>query len=380
VSIDQLETDPHPVLRSLRSAGPVRWLEALGGWVVTGRAVAERVLKDPSSFTVDDPRFSTAQVVGPSMLSLDGASHAHHRDAFAREFRPAHTHSRFGAVVEQKANDLVAAIRPAGPAELRSAVATPLAVFTMAEALGLGEPDAAVMREWYDCIVAAVDDITAQRTPTGRGASAFTALRHHVEHAVSEDRPSAVITSAARRLSLDEVVSNTAVLLFGGIDTTDGMIANLVRHLLLHPDQLAQVRDGPGLVADAIEESVRLEPAAASVDRYTARDISLEGAAIRRGDLVTVSLAAANRDPAVFDDPDVFDLHRPNAGRHLSFAHGPHFCIGAHLARLETDAALRALLDQLPRLRLDDRHDHAPHGLIFRKPTELRVRWDLPGT
>jgi cytochrome P450 len=376
VSIEQLETDPHPVLRSLRSAGPVGWLDALGGWVVTGRAVAEQVLKDPSSFTVDDPRFSTAQVVGPSMLSLDGSAHAHHRDAFARDLRPAHTKARLGAVVEQKANDLVAAIRPAGRAELRSAVAGPLAVFTMAETLGLGEPDAAVMRQWYDGIVAAVDDITARRAPTERGAQAFTALRHHVQRALAEDQRSAVITSAARRLSLDEVVSNTAVLLFGGIDTTEGMISNLVRHLLLHPDQLTQLRDDPDLLDNAIEESVRLEPAAASVDRYATVDVSLEGAEIRAGDLVTVSLAGANRDPAVFDDPEAFDLHRPNAGRHLSFAHGPHFCIGAHLARLETQAALHAVLDRLPRLRLDDGHDHAPRGLIFRKPVELRVRWE----
>ena len=378
MTIEQLETDPHPVLHDLRSVGPVAWVDALEAWVVTGRALAERVLRDASTFTVDDPRFSTARVVGPSMLSTDGAAHVHHRDPFVREFRPAHTHTRFRALVEHKATDLVEAVRGAGHAEIRSAVAGPLAVFTMAEALGLGDTDAALVREWYDGIVAAVDDITALRDPSPRGAEAFTALRRHVELATAAHEHSAVVVAAARRLPLDEVVSNTAVLLFGGIDTTEGMIANLVRHLLLHPDQLAEVQADRGLLATAMEESVRLEPAAASVDRYATGHADLDGASIRQGDMVIVSLAGANRDPAVFTDPDVFDLHRADVGRHLSFAHGPHFCIGAHLARLETRCALNAILDRLPGLRLDPDHDHAPRGLIFRKPPQLHVRWSVP--
>lgn len=376
MSIDQLETDPHAVLRSLRSAGPVAWVEALGGWVVTGRAAAERVLKDPSSFTVDDPRFSTAQVVGASMLSLDGPAHAHHRNPFVQDFRLAHIHARFSATVERKAVELVEAIRDDGHAELRSAVAGPLAVFTMAEALGLGDTDATVVREWYDGIVAAVSDITAQRDPSPRGAEAFAALRREVQRAIAAHGHSAVITTAARRLSPEEVVSNTAVLLFGGIDTTEGMIANLVRHLLLHPAQLDQLDQDRDLLTSAIEESLRLEPAAASVDRYATDDISLEGVVVHKGDLVVVSLAGANRDPAVFTDPDTFDLHRANAGKHLSFAHGPHFCIGAHLARLEARTALNTLLDRLQGLRLDHQHEHDPRGLIFRKPPQLWVRWN----
>ncbi|MDQ4007411.1 MAG: cytochrome P450 [Actinomycetota bacterium] len=378
MSIEQLETDPHPLLRSLRSAGPVSWVESLGGWLVTGRALAEHVLRSSSLFTVDDPRFSTAQVVGPSMLSLDGRAHTRHRDPFARQFRPAQAREALSEAVEHEVVRLVEAVRDVGHAEVRSAVAGPLAVFTMAELLGLGETDAAMVREWYDGIVAAVSDITAGRAPDPRGADAFAALRDHVAHSVGAGEHATLVRTAAQELSPDEVVSNAAVLLFGGIDTTEGMIANAVLHLLQHPDQLAQVYDEPALLARAIEESVRLEPAAAVVDRYATDDVTVGGASVRRGDLVVVSLAGANRDPAVFHDPDVFDLHRGNADRHLSFAHGPHFCIGAHLARMETHAALRAMLERLPGLRLDHRHEHAPRGLIFRKPPQLRVLWDLP--
>ena len=89
-----------------------------------------------------------------------------------------------------------------------------------------------------------------------------------------------------------------------------------------------------------------------------------------------MSIAAANRDPSVFGDPDAFDVRRPNAARHLAFAHGPHFCIGAHLARLEARVAVETVLQRLPRLRLDPRYSSAPRGLVFRKPPDLRVRWD----
>ncbi len=176
-------------------------------------------------------------------------------------------------------------------------------------------------------------------------------------------------------LSTPEAISNAAVIMFGGIETTEGMIGNAILHLLGHPDQLALVRADDDLVPNAVEESLRLEPAAAVVDRYATRDIVLAGAAIRRGDLVTVSLAGAGRDPAVFADPDVFDVRRDNARVNLAFAHGPHFCLGAHLARLEAQAAVRAVL-RLPGLRLDPERPAAPRGLVFRKPPALHLRWD----
>ena len=170
-------------------------------------------------------------------------------------------------------------------------------------------------------------------------------------------------------------MSNAAVLMFGGIDTTEGMILNAVRHLLGDREALALVRGGADLLPNAIEESIRLEPAAAVVDRYATRDIELGGARIRRGDLVTVSIAGANRDPAVFTDPDRFNIRRANARLNLAFAQGPHFCLGAQLARTETTIAVGRLLDRLPGLRLDPDHPNAPRGLVFRKPPTLHVRW-----
>jgi cytochrome P450 len=154
------------------------------------------------------------------------------------------------------------------------------------------------------------------------------------------------------------------------------MIAGALLHLLQRTDRLQLVRSQPELLDAAIEESLRLEPAAAVIDRYATRATTLGNARIARGELVRLSLAAANRDPAVFGDPDKFDLQRPNARRHLAFAQGPHVCVGVHLARLETRTGLAVLIKALPGLRLDPERPSEFRGLVFRKPPALQVNWD----
>jgi cytochrome P450 len=198
------------------------------------------------------------------------------------------------------------------------------------------------------------------------GRDAFAALRQRLR---------ATAHSPHGDLTEDEFVSNAAVLLFGGIETTEGMIANAILHLLERPDQLALVRSEPDLVGAAIEESLRLEPAAAVVDRYATRDVRLARASIAQGDLVRVSIAGANRDPAVFADPDRFDLERSGPRGHLAFAQGPHVCLGIHLARLEARVAIATLLERLPDLRLDPDRPSPVRGIVFRKPPALNAVW-----
>jgi cytochrome P450 len=182
--------------------------------------------------------------------------------------------------------------------------------------------------------------------------------------------------AAMATLSTDQIVSNAAVLLFGGIETTEGMIANALTHLLQAPDQLAAARADSTALDAAIEESLRLEPAASVIDRYATADASLDGASIARGDLVRVSIAGANRDPAVFADPDRFDPGRSGPRRHLAFAHGPHVCVGIHVARLEARGGIAEILDRLSGLRLDPRRPPAVRGLVFRKPQAVHAVWD----
>jgi cytochrome P450 len=379
VTLAELETDPHPALARMRAAGPAVWVPALGAWLVTGYDAAVAVLRDARTFTVDDPRFSTAKVVGPSMLSLDGAEHARHRAPFNRAFRRDEIYARLAAFTRAEAARLVAAVEPDGTAELRRAVAGPLAVTVMAEVLGLGRVDPVQVLAWYDGIVSAVQAEAAnagQAAGDPAGTAAFAGLAASLGEVIAAREPGSLLAETAGPLTAAEAISNAAVLLFGGIETTEGMIANALLHLLSSPAQLAPVLADPGLVPAVVEESLRLEPAAAVVDRYATAGTRLGPAAIAAGDQVTVSIAGANRDPAVFGDPDAFDIRRPNAGRQLAFAHGPHFCLGAHLARLEAQVAVETVLARLPGLRLDARYPSAPRGLVFRKPPDLRVRWD----
>jgi len=370
----ELAADPHPALARLRAGEPVSWVPDLGSWLVTSRDAALRVLRDARTFTVDDPRFSTARVIGPSMLSLDGPAHTAARKAFAGPFRPARVARRFTPRITALAAELVAGIRPGGQAELRAGLAGPLAVRVVAEVLGLPDIDTDTVRRWYSTFVTAVSEVTAGGPVPSAAGAAFGSLRAHVLGSI-EGGDSLVADAVAAGLGREQAVSNAAVLLFGGIETTEGMILNLLRHLLGDQRGLAAVRDDPGLLPDAVEESLRLEPAAAVVDRYATGDVRIAGAPIRRGDPVTVSLAGANRDPATFPDPHSFDVHRANARRHLAFAHGPHACPAMDLARLEALIGMRTAVAGLPGIALDERHPVAPSGLVFRKPATLHARW-----
>jgi cytochrome P450 len=353
VTLEQLETDPHPVLAQLR---PIAWVPVLNGWLVTGRELALQVMRDAATFTVDDPRFSTGQVVGPSMLTRDGAEHARHRDPFAAPLRLAEVRQRFGPVVEAEVDALIDRFETNGHAELRRELAGPLAARVVAKLLGLEAADTDAMLGWYDAIVESVTGVAAGNPPTPAGAAAFEQLRATVEPALE----------SAGDLTRAEVVSNAAVMMFGGIETTEAMIVNLVWHLLTYGGELS---------ANALEESLRLEPAAAVIDRYATRNIELAGAAIRKGDFVEISIAGANRDPATFPDPNRFDPQRENAKLQVAFAHGPHVCVGMHLARLEALTAAERLFARLRGLRLDPGHPTAPRGLVFRKPPRLDVIW-----
>jgi cytochrome P450 len=379
VTIEQLELDPHPLLAELRALEPVAWIPALDGWLVTRYDLVLEAMRNPHNFTVDDPRFSTGRIVGPSMLSLDGEDHARHRAPFVAPFRVGAVRDRFEGAVEREADALIDGLLEGPPGgEMRRAFAGPLAAATVVRALGLGHDEVDAVLAWYDAIVGAVTKITAGAGVDARGRAAFADLRARLLEVIeTQDGDESLLAAAAdsSTLTREQIVANAAILLFGGIETTEGMIANAVLMVLSDPEAATAVRADPGLIEAAVEESLRLEPAAAVIDRYATADVSLGGTAVRRGDLVRLSLAGANRDPAVFDNPDRFDLQRRGLRRHLAFAQGPHVCAGVHLARIEARVALRKLLDRLPGLRLDVERPAAISGLVFRKPLALHMIW-----
>ena len=366
-----LDLHYHEIVAQLRAMAPVVWVPCLNAWLVVARGAAVAAMRDAVTYTVDDPRFSTAQVVGTSMLSLDGAEHRRHREPFASRFRPADVVRRDTDHIERTARRLVEDLSPRGTAELRRELAGPLAVAVAAGGIGLEGVPVEELLGWYDRLVAAVGEVSQGKPVTDDARRAHASLAAELLRTL--DQPGSWVAAATSNLTTEEAVANAAVFLFGGIETSEGMTANALHHLLANPAQLAQVAADRNLVDAAVEESLRLEPAVVRVDRYATADATLAGVDIRKGDPVFISLAAANRDPAHFTDPDRYDVNRPQARAHLAFAHGPHLCIGATLARIQTRAAINAVLDALPGLRLSGAVDTC--GTIFRKPVALHATW-----
>ena len=366
VTLYELTKDPHPVWDRLRFDGPLAWVESLGGWVTLTRDLAVDVMRDAETFTVDDPRFTTGQVVGSSMLSLDGAEHARHRAGFVDGMRPSQIEAAHGRWMDEAAASFVERLLPSGRAELRTQLAGPWSVLVMARILGLHLSNTDQILAWYRSIVAGVEALSAGHPLPSEAVRAARDLGEAVGVAPFV---------RAARLTDAEIASNTAVFLFGGIETAEATIANALHLLLRNDEALDAVRADPSLVGSAVDESQRLEPAATRVDRYATRDITITGQRVAKGDLVIVSLAAANRDPSAFEDPHRFNITRGNAGRHLTYATGPHACIAAYLARRETITIVTALLNGAPGLRLDPTSSDAPTGLVFRKPDRVSATW-----
>jgi len=188
--------------------------------------------------------------------------------------------------------------------------------------------------------------------------------------------------SARRRLTLDEISSILFSLSFAGHETTTGLIGNTVRRLLEDPGRWDAVTKRPELIPAAVEETLRYDPSVPVWRRVTTRPASLGGVQLPEGARMFLWLAAAGRDPAVFTDPDRFDLHRPNAGRHLAFGKGLHYCLGANLGKLEAQIAIAHLAHRYPRLQLAPAQQLTFHpNISFRGPQALTVRTgsDCPG-
>jgi len=375
VTIEDLRTAPYGTLAQMRSTEPVSWIPALGAWFITRRDLAIEAMRDADRFTVDDDRFTTAKVLGTSMLSLDGPEHGRHRSAFTAPFRPKFIREEFEQRIHTRAQILVSDARSSDLIELRTAVAGPLAVGTILDVLGLTEVDAADVADWYGAFGQAIVALTVGDPVRPDVQTVLDQLYRTVGDAMGSDDASLIRTLVNERiLRPDEIPAAVAVVMFGAIETSEAMTANALWHLLSDPETLDRVLDDRSLIPAVVDESLRLEPAAAWIDRYTTSAFTFGGVELGERDLVTISLLGANRDPDVFDEPDVFDIDRPNLAQHVTFVQGPHTCVGLHVARAETNAAINAVLDQMPNIELDTSASTAPEGLIFRKAAAVVAR------
>ena len=381
ITIDpaELDRDPYPILRRLREEAPVAWVEPARMWFVTRHVDVVDVLRDPVRFTTDSPGSTIRDTFGSQMLSAEGEEQRRYKTASAGPFTTRAVRDQAGPIVEAIVARLLDRVTGAGQADLRASLAAPLALETVAVVLGIPEQYHPAIRDWYDAFAASLANFTWDPAIRARGHEAVAAFRGALSPllATPESAPGLLGVLAAadpRLLSDDEILRNALIILFGGIETTEATILNAAWALLTHRGTLSRVQAEPALLIPAIEEAMRWEPAVQTCTRHATGDTTVGGVAVAAGDTVQCMLGGANRDPALFEDPDRFDIRRANADQHVSFGIGRHFCLGAALARLETRVALGALLERFPDVALAPGAP-GPAGAEFRKPPSLPVVW-----
>ncbi|WP_283134572.1 cytochrome P450 [Rhizohabitans arisaemae] len=358
----------HFWLRGRRPERPVAFNEATGIWDVFGYAEALQVVNDHKTFSSDTTRVVPEQgeFTDGNLVQMDPPHHGKLRKLVSHAFTPkvvADLEPRIGEVTRE----LLDAVAGRDRMELVEDLAYPLPVIVIAELLGIPASDRSMFRKWVDRLFTDPEQFSLAEPTEEQQHRLDVALRdvrklkaYLTEHAAERRRrPRAdLLTRLVEaevdgvRLTEDEVANFANLLLVAGHITTTLLVGNTVLCLDANPEQRARVRADRSLVPGAIEESLRLLSPFAALSRVTDAEVELGGQRIPAGRLLLVWIAAANRDPAWFPDPDVFDPARdPNP--HLAFGRGIHFCLGAPLARLEGRVALNILLDRYPGLRTD---------------------------
>jgi cytochrome P450 len=388
--------NPYPFYDMLRAQGPAVWMPeliGLGGFLVTGHAACSSVLRN-KQFGVEPDAVVPADKLAllptssvdvterrrANMLFRDPPDHTRLRGLVSQAFTP-RTVERLRPRIAEVAERLIDAMEEAGRADLIKDFAFPLPIIVIAELLGVPPEDRDQFKAWSTVLTRGISpDVTREEiTQVGRALDAIDAYMT----GVAEDRrraPRADLMSdlvraqdAGDRLTLPEVLATARLILTAGHETTVNLIGNGMLALLRHPGERAALAD-EALLPGAVEELLRYDSPVQMTMRFALDTVPLGDRTVKRGDMVLAVLGGANRDPAQFEDPNRLDVRRANAGSHISFGSGVHYCLGAPLARLEGEIALGALLRRLPRMAL------AGGALAWRTHPVLRGLTALPVT
>ncbi len=394
-------TDPYVGLRRLQDEAPVFWSERMGAWVVTRYDDVRGAFRDPR-LSSDRIRPFHAQLASPlkelvlplcANLELwavfnDPPQHTRLRALMAKAFT-ARAVEGLAAAIAALVDELLDAIGRLGSREFdfHREFAYPLPATVIAHMLGVPRADVDKLKRWSDDLAQFVLTSRANPDKYRRAAEGMAEMTDYFDHFIhrradaggGDDVTAALLAARERddRLSHEEIVGTALLLLFAGHETTTQMLANGLLALLRAPAQradLAAQLDDVALVRNAVEEMLRFDGPSLSMVRVAAADFEWRGERVGRGERVFLFQSAANRDPRVFADPDRLDIRRANAGDHLGFGYGIHFCVGAPLARLEGRIAFPRLLRRFPRLALADPEPPWSDSILTRGMLEMRVR------
>jgi cytochrome P450 len=383
--------DPYPEYHRLRQAGPVQFVASAGSWLVTGHAAATAILKD-LRFGKANPALrgdAAAQLPEPVqhlfgtiqhwMLAQDPPEHTRLRSLSGTAFTPKVIEG-LRPHIREIAERLLDEAAGKGHMDLIAEFAYPLPVTVIAELLGVPVEDRDKFRAWSSAVAGTADaaESLEKFLNAGAGMQQISAyLREIIAQRRQEPRHdllSAMIAARdeGRQFSEDELVATAVLLLVAGHETTVNLIGNGTLALLTHPEEQRRLLEQPDLIQPAVEELLRFDSPVQAVRRVAREDVTMGEQTIRAGQPLSVMLGAANRDPAVFAEPDRLDIARtPNP--HLAFSSGIHFCLGAPLARLEGQIALATLCRRFPNLALATDHLDRRKSVVFRSLNALPV-------
>ncbi|WP_308129848.1 cytochrome P450 family protein [Kitasatospora aureofaciens] len=358
--------DPYPLYARMRREDPVH-RSPRGIWYLTRYADVETALGD-LRLSNDRERITAAlsardgnlrslsrltSRLGRVMTNTDPPDHARLRKLVNKAFtarRIEALRTRLQEIVDRLLDAAVAA----GPTmDVIRDLAAPLPDTVVCELFGIPDDDRAHVTAWFRVLGNLSEDVEQAEAVVGQFEDYLSRLIHRRRAEPGDDLISALVTAQARgdQLTDEELLSTCFMLITAGDETTTNLIGNGTLALLRHPGQLARLRAEPALIRQAVDELVRYDTPTQVIIRAVAEELRIGGRTLPEGDLVYLVLAATNRDPERFDDPDRLDLTRPG-NRHLSFGNGPHFCLGGPLARLEAETAIGTLVRRLPELRL----------------------------
>jgi cytochrome P450 len=343
-------------------------------WIAYRYDDCSRILRDPKTFTSTGYDSTIGMVMGHVILGMDDPEHRTHRNLVAHAFREkalARWEPEFiGPIVDEQIDQFVAD----GEADLVRQLTFEFPVRVIARLLGLPEEDFPQFHRWGIELIGLIADIDRGLAASESLAQYFAGIVAQRRAEPADDVISDLVSSEVdgEQLSDEAIYSFLRLLLPAGAETTYRSSGNLLYLLLTHPEQLDAVRADRTLLPQAIEEGLRCEPPLLTIARTTTCEVDLSGVTIGPGEVITTHIGSANHDETRWEDPEAFDIYRPPLP-HIAFAHGPHMCLGMHLARLETRVLLQRVLDRLPDLALQAGTDPYIRGDVFRSPTALPV-------
>jgi cytochrome P450 len=384
VTVEQLEADPYPIYAELRDRSPVAYMPCLDVWMVASWATVEAACTDPVGFPAHVENSPTDRALGGiSMMTTDGEPAKQRRRPFDATLRPRAVEATLAAMFERLCRERLDEIANRESVDLVPAYFEPVSVLSLAHGMGIAEAvDAPTLVRWFGGLAAGVSNYEGDPAKTAHCAAISAEIDEVVAPLFARrlEQPSddlighlVAAFEGPLEVRLATVMPSFKLVLLGGLQEPAHGGATVTERLLRHPEQLTAVRADPALVPAAVEEGLRWTAPIGNLLRGIAPGTSLGGVDLPAGERAILVVSSANRDREVWGPTaDEFDIRRPKRAN-LSFATGPHYCIGHHFARVQLATAVGMLVERFPRLRLDPDAEPVYRGHEYRSPKSLRV-------